>query len=132
MFNILSKSGLYKNIFTAYLILMLHVVLLAGIGITIILFKGMYQYLPWIMGGFSLLVVATIYIIYQRIKRNSLELKEVLSMPQFQNRAVDVKLLGGIASFKISPENNNHALVDYKGDKRSTTPMIENSAGNEK
>jgi hypothetical protein len=128
----LNKSGLFKNMLTAYLILMLHVVLLAGIGLTVILFKGMYQYLPWITAGFCLLVFVTVWIIYQRIKKNSMEIKDILSMPEFQERTVDIKLLGGIASFKITPEKNHQTLLVHNTSNNLDTPMLENNATNTK
>ncbi len=123
IFKNLNKNGLFKSIFTAYLILLLHVVLLAGIGVTIILFKGLYQYLPWVMGGIALLVMVIAGLLYQRMKNNSAQIKEILSMPQFQDRTVEIKLLGGIASFKITPETNQHTLIDNN---YSNTLLIEN------
>ncbi|MEN8211645.1 MAG: SHOCT domain-containing protein [Thermodesulfobacteriota bacterium] len=121
-----NEMGLFKGIFTASVILLLHVVLLAVIGSIIILFKGMYQYLPWIMGGLGILITATVWILYQRMKKNSADIKEVLSMPQFQNREVEVKFLGGMASFKIAPETNQQTLIEHHALNKSSTPMIEN------
>ena len=126
IFKKFNKSGLFKSILTAYFILLLHVVLIAGIGVTIILFKGLYQYLPWIMGGLGILVTTTVWTLYQRMKKNSSDIKEVLSMPQFQNREVEVKFLGGMASFKIAPETNQQTLIEHNALNNSNTPMIEN------
>ncbi len=123
IFKNYNKSGLFKSIFTAYFILLLHVVLIAGIGLTIILFKGVYQYLPWIMGGIALLVIIISTLLYQRMKNNSAQIKDILAMPQFQDQTVDIKLLGGIASFKITPGTNKQVLIDNN---YSNTPMIEN------
>ncbi len=123
IFKNYNNSGLFKSIFTAYFIVLLHVVLIAGIGVTIILFKGVYQYLPWIMGGIALLVMVISILLYQRIKNNSAQIKDILAMPQFQDRTVEIKLLGGIASFKITPETNQQTLIDHS---YSNTLMIEN------
>ncbi len=121
-----NDSGLPRGIYIASIILLLHVVLLAVIGSMIILFKGMYQYLPWILGGLGILITATVWILYQRMKKNSSDIKEILSMPQFQNREVEVKFLGGMASFKISPETNHQTLIEHHALNNSNTPMIEN------
>ncbi len=123
-FKNFNKSELFKSILTAYFILLLHVVLLAGIGVTIILFKGLYQYLPWVMGGIAVLILVISGLFYRRMKNNSAEIKDILSMPQFQDRTVEIKLLGGIASFKITPETNQHKLIENHHD--SNTLMIEN------
>ena len=121
-----NDSGLPRGIYIASIILLLHIVLLAVIGSIIILFKGIYQYLPWIMGGGGLLITATVWILYQRMKNNSSDIKEILSMPQFQNREVEVKFLGGMASFKIAPETNQQTLIEHHALNNSNTPMIEN------
>jgi hypothetical protein len=121
-----NDSGLPRGIYIASIILLLHVVLLAVIGSIIILFKGMYQYLPWIMGGLGILIIATVWILYQRMKKNSSDIKDILSMPQFQNREVEVKFLGGMASFKIAPEINQQTMIEHHALNNSSTPMIEN------
>ena len=121
-----NDSGLPRGIYIASIILLLHVVLLAGIGVVIIIFKGMFEYLPWIMGGAGFLIITIIWILYQRMKKNSSDIKEVLSMPQFQNRAVEVKFLGGMASFNITPEINQQTLIEHHALNNSKTPMIEN------
>lgn len=121
-----NDSGLPRGIYIASIILLLHVVLLAVIGSMIILFKGMYQYLPWILGGLGILITATVWILYQRMKKNSSDIKEILSMPQFQNREVEVKFLGGMASFKIAPETNPQTMIEHHALNNSNTPLIEN------
>lgn len=95
------KDGVFKNILIAYFILLLHVFLLAGIGLSVVLFKGVYHYLPWIMGGIAILVLAIAWLIYHRMRTTSSSLSQVLGTPEFQGRAVEVRLLGGLASFEI-------------------------------
>lgn len=95
------QEGVFKSLFAAYFVLLLHVFLLAGVGITVVLFKGVYHYLPWILAGIALLVIALFWVFYLRMKKNTREIKEILAFPQFQGRNVEIKLLGGMASFKI-------------------------------
>ncbi len=122
------KEGLFKSIFTAYFILLLHVFLLAGVGLSVVLFKGVYHYLPYIMAGLAILVLSIAWIVYRRMRDNSTQIKDLLSTPQFQDRTVEVKLLGGLASFKIKANENNNLLLDHS----SGTPyqLIENSVNN--
>ncbi|PIE61637.1 MAG: hypothetical protein CSA29_02270 [Desulfobacterales bacterium] len=109
------KDGLFKNIFVAYFILLLHVFLLAGIGVTVVLFKGIYHYLPWIMGGIAIFVLTVAWLIYRRMRTTSESLSQVLGMPQFQDRAVEVRLLGGVASFEIKAKQTDHLLPEHTG-----------------
>jgi len=116
------KDGVFKNIFIAYFILLLHVFLLAGIGVTVVLFKGIYHYLPWIMGGIAILVLAIAWIVYHRMRETSSSLSEVLGMPEFQDRAVEIRLLGGLASFEIKAKEhpllpNATSLSPYSDDR---------------
>ncbi len=110
------KEGLFKSIFTAYFILLLHVFLLAGVGLTVVLFKGVYHYLPWIMAAIGILVLAIAWIVYRRMRETSSSLQEVLGTPEFQDRAVEVRLLGGFASFKIKAKENRPLLLDQSAD----------------
>lgn len=95
-------QGLFTGVLTAYLILILHVLLVAAMGLVVLFFRGVVNYLPWIFAGAALIIVSTIYIIVRQMKKESKSLKEMLSMPIFQDRSVEVKLLGGLASFKMS------------------------------
>jgi len=123
------KEGLFKSIFTAYFILLLHVFLLAGVGLSVVLFKGVYHYLPYIMAGLAILVLSVAWIIYRRMRENTTDLRDVLSAPEFQDRTVEVKLLGGLASFKIKAKENNGLLLEHSSSTSySDTRLIENSA----
>jgi hypothetical protein len=120
------KDGLFKSIFTAYFILLAHVVLLAGIGVTIVLFKGVYHYLPWIMGSIGILILVIAWIFYQRMKNSSSDIKDILLMPEFRDRTVEVRLLGGVASFKITAKPTQQNLIAPHISSASDTLLIEN------
>jgi hypothetical protein len=123
------KEGLFKSIFTAYFILLLHVFLLAGVGLSVVLFKGVYHYLPYILAGLAILVLLVAWIVYRRMRENSTDLRDVLSTPEFQDRTVEVKLLGGLASFKIKAKENNTPALGLSSDREYTGPhLIETSA----
>ncbi len=119
------KDGLFKNIFTAYFILLLHVFLLAGIGVTIVLFRGVYHYLPWIMGGIGILVLIIAWVFYRRMSKSSSDIKDILSMPEFQERTVEVRLLGGLASFKINAPETRHVQIEHQTPSQASSFLIE-------
>ncbi len=121
------KEGLFKSIFTAYFILLLHVFLLAGVGLSVVLFKGVYHYLPYIMAGLAILVLLVAWVVYRRVRENSTDLRQILSAPEFQDRTVEVKLLGGLASFKIKAKENNPLLLDQASASHGDLPLIEAS-----
>ncbi len=122
------QEGVFKSLFAAYFVLLLHVFLLAGVGITVVLFKGVYHYLPWIMAGIALLVVALFWIFYLRMKKNTREIKEILAFPQFQGRNVEIKLLGGMASFKIdggTPSASSMMALEHTPASQNAIPLLE-------
>ncbi len=124
------KEGLFKSIFTAYFILLLHVFLLAGVGLTVVLFKGVYHYLPWIMAVIGILVLSIAWIVYRRMRETSSSLQDVLGTPEFQDRAVEVRLLGGLASFKIKAKENNALLLDHSNAPAMTNAQLIESSVN--
>ncbi|MBW1759496.1 MAG: SHOCT domain-containing protein [Deltaproteobacteria bacterium] len=100
------QNGVLKSVFVAYFILVLHVVLLVGIGLMVIFFRGIVNYIAWIFAGGSIFIIIAGYLFYRRMKKEKKSLKEMLALPQFQGRSVEVSLLGGFASLKLGkPES---------------------------
>lgn len=103
-------QGLLKSIFMAHFILFLHVFLIAGLGFLVLFFRGIVLYLPWIFCGGLALIGSAGYLIYRRMKSEGKSLKEMLSLPVFHGRSVEVTFLGGLASIKISAPQNSLAV----------------------
>ena len=74
------KDGVFKSIFTAYAILLLHLLLLGGAGVAVVLFKGVYHYLPWIMGFLGLTVLAGAFFLYRRFTLESSDIGRFFSV----------------------------------------------------
>jgi len=96
-----NENGLFKGVMTAYFIVVLHVLLIAGVGLLVIFFQGIINYLPWIFLGGSAIIIASVYLFYRRIKKQGKTLRETLNSPMFNGRAVEISLLGGLASVKV-------------------------------
>lgn len=124
------KDGLFRSIFTAYFILLLHVVLLAGVGVTIILFKGVYQYLHWIMAGIAVLVLAIAWIFYRRMKDSTSDIRSILATPEFRDRSVEIRLLGGMASFKVNAPQDTQPRIAFTPEEGSDKFLIDHDINN--
>lgn len=110
------KEGVFKNIFIAYFILLFHVVLLAGIAVFVVLIKGFFQYLPWIMAGAGLLIALCVWLVIRQMRQNAAQIQDILSNEQLKNRNVEISFMGGLASFKInSGEGDSGRLLSYNG-----------------
>ena len=100
--------GLFKGIMLAYFVLILHVILIAGMGLLVIFFQGVVTYMPWIFIGGVTLILGSGYLFYRRLKAHGKSLRELLNSPFLQGKSFEVKLLGGMASFKIDVDGATH------------------------
>ena len=119
------KDGLFKSVMLAYLVLVLHVMLMLVLGLLVIFFRGVIQYILWIfLFGTVVVIVSGLYF-YRRMKAEGKTLKQTLSSQTFAGRPVEVSLLGGMASFRVGmpgPANGletrtvgpTHQLEDFK------------------
>lgn len=109
------KDGLVKSVLLAYMILALHVLLIAVLGLLVLFFRGFVHYMLWIFLGGAALLGYSAYRIWRRIKAEGKSLREILSTPDFRGRSVEVSLLGGIASFKLGAPQGHRALEAETG-----------------
>jgi hypothetical protein len=100
----------FKSILMAYLILVLHVVLITGLVLLVIFFRGIINYMIWIFLAGTAAILASAYHFYKRMKMEGKTLREILNSHRFGGRTVEVNLLGGLASLKISGSNGPPAL----------------------
>lgn len=107
----MANHGLFKGVSLAYLILILHVLLIAAVGLLVIFFRGVVNYMLWIFLGFILMILVSGYLFYRRMKHRGRQLQDTLKTPAFDGRAVEISLLGGLASFRIGESKSPPALT---------------------
>lgn len=105
----------------AYSVLLLHVLLIAGLGILVIFFRGMVQYIFWIFLGGTVAILVSAYRFYKRMQQEGKNLREMLSLPVFKGRAVEISFLGGMASLKIGKDTNNYLPDSFN----QSSPQLE-------
>ncbi len=94
-------EGIFKSVLAAYLVLVLHVLLIIGLGLVVIFFSGIIQYMLWIFLIGAAVILASFYYFYRRMKAEGRTLREMMQSPLFNGRPVEVSLLGGLASFRM-------------------------------
>jgi hypothetical protein len=99
-------ESLFKGVMLAYMVLILHVVLLTGVVLLIVFFRGIINYMLWIFLGVSAIIIISVYLVYRHMKKEGKNLKETLSSPMFGGRPVEVSILGGLASVRMGRPNN--------------------------
>ena len=90
-----------KSLFMVYLILGGHLILIVVLCFFVLFFRGLVNYLPWIfLGGMGLICISA-YLIYKRMKTEGKALKEILSLPMFQGKTIEISVLGGLAAIRL-------------------------------
>lgn len=117
------SDGLFKSVILAYTILALHVLMIAGLGLLVLFFRGFVNYMLWIFIGGTVILLASAIYFYRRMKNEGRTLRDMLNSSVFQNRAVEVSVLGGLATLKVGkpdyppaieagPSSPTHQLED--------------------
>jgi hypothetical protein len=101
-----------KSVLMAHLILVLHVMLIAGLVLLVLFFRGILNYTIWVVLGGSAIVIASCYKFYMRMKSEGRTIRKILNAPQNSGRTVEVSFLGGLASLKVGRSYTPPALGD--------------------
>jgi len=109
MFKKKSETNhIVSSLFLASSILIFHVVLLAGLGILVLFFRGIVNYIVWIFAGGGVLILGSAYIFFKYMKKEGgRKVQKILALPEFQGKRVEISVLGGLASFKISCDDES-------------------------
>jgi hypothetical protein len=113
--SVKQNNGVIKSVFIAYFILLLHILLLAGLGVLIIFFRGIVNYMLWIFLAGTGIIIFSAYRFYRKMKKEGKTLREMMNSPLFRGREVEISLLGGLASLKVG-KPRNLLLENYQGD----------------
>lgn len=108
------SDGVLKSVLMAYLVLALHVLVIAMICILVIFFRGIVNYMLWIFLGFTLLILGSGYYFYRRMRAEGKNLREMMHSPLFAGRSVEVSFLGGFASIKLN-QHGDHLQPALEG-----------------
>lgn len=114
------SNGMMKSIFAAHLILVLHVLLLAGLGCLILFFGVIVQYLFWILFVGSAGIFLAGYLLKRKMVREGKQLRDMLALPSLKGRTIEVSILGGMASLRLEnpgniPINQHPRLTEHSG-----------------
>jgi hypothetical protein len=121
-------DGLVRSVLLAYFILALHVLLIAGLAILVLFFRGVVSYMLWILLGGIALLGASAFFLFRRMRAEGRSLGEMLRNPMFSGRSVEVSLLGGMATVKLGQPTRLPAIgLDATVD----IPLLENPVAND-
>ena len=122
------SDGVFKSVMMAYTVLVLHLLLIAGLGLLVLFFRGVMQYMIWIFLGGAAAIIVSGYHFYIRMKQEGKNLREMMYSPLFHGRAVEVSILGGMATFKIGKDSNLPNLPALPDTTNKTLNLLEDPA----
>jgi len=106
-------TALVSSLFLASSVLIFHVVLLAAMGILVIFFSGIVNYLFWIFLGSCALIGGGGYLFFRYMKKDGGQMVyQLLSLPELKGKNLEVRILGGLASLKIAGDDEGRRAID--------------------
>ena len=109
--NTEQNKGLFNGVFIGYLVLLLHILLILGLGVAVVLIKGIYDFRWFIFAGGIVLVGGSGYLFYRKIKESNRSLREAMNDPALRDRTLEISLFGGMASVKLGHINEQPQLI---------------------
>ena len=94
----------------AHVVLILHLLLFAGLGILVAFVGGVMQYMVWIFLAGMVLVALSAYLFMRRLRREGKSIIDTLRSPMFRGRSVGVSLLGGMATLRLDQSGQKPTL----------------------
>ncbi|PLX82447.1 MAG: hypothetical protein C0616_02205 [Desulfuromonas sp.] len=114
--------SLFGSIFFTHLVLVLHALVIVLLALLVVFFRGVVEYMAWIVGGGFAIFILIGILIWLRIRRSRREISELLQSPLLQDRSVELKFLGGLASVKLGEPTIQHRAagpaLDYQAEQR--------------
>lgn len=106
------NKGIFNGVFLGYFVLLLHVLLILGLGVAVILIKGMYDFRWFIFIGGLILVGGSGYLIYRHLKESNRKLSDLINDPTLRDRTLEISLLGGMASVKLGHKDEQARIIE--------------------
>lgn len=110
------NKSVFSGVMLGYLVLVLHILLMVGLGATVVLIKGIYDF-RWIIfiAGIAMLI-ASAYYFYTKFKEHKQKIVDLMSDPAFRDKTLEISLMGGMASIKLGNSNDNLQLIHAEGE----------------
>jgi hypothetical protein len=123
-----AENSIFTNIKAAFLILIMHVLLIGGIGTLVLFFYGIVNHTFWMILGFVSLTAGGVYYFVKRLNSDAKDIKNVIGDSVTKGNTVEISFLGGVANFKISNPNVKQISADSSSQKTGqlAAPVSEN------
>jgi len=105
------NKNFFSGVVLAYLVLLLHVLLMVGLGITVVVIKGIYDFRWLILLAGIAIIGGSGYYFYRYFKEHKQKLHDLMSDPAFNDRTLEISLMGGMATVRLGHKDDNLKLI---------------------
>ena len=110
-------ENLFKAVLLTHVILFFHLLIIVGLVVMVIFFRGVTQYMLWILLGVTLLILLSGFFLYRRIRtRAKATFHDIENSSLFRGRSFEVSFLRGVASLKFGQPENRRAIENAASD----------------
>jgi len=110
------NKSVFNGVMLGYLVLVLHVLLMLGLGVTVILIKGIYDFRWLIFIAGIVLLGGSGYYFYHYFKEHKQKISDLMSDPAFNDRTFEISLMGGMATLKLGHKDDSIRLIGADSD----------------
>lgn len=105
------NKSIFSGVMVAYLVLILHILLMVGLGITVVLIKGIYDFRWLILIAGIVLIGGSGYYFYHYFQAHRQKISDLMSDPAFNDRTFEISLMGGMATLKLGHKDDSIKLI---------------------
>jgi len=105
------NKNFFSGVVLAYLVLLLHLLLMVGLGITVVVIKGIYDFRWLILLAGIVIIGGSGYYFYRYFKEHKQKLHDLMSDPAFNDRTLEISLMGGMATVRLGHKDDNIKLI---------------------
>ena len=110
------NKSVFNGVMLGYLVLVLHILLMVGLGVTVILIKGIYDFRWLIFIAGIVLLGGSGYYFYHYFKEHKQKISDLMSDPAFNDRTFEISLMGGMATLKLGHKDDSIRLIGADSD----------------
>ena len=105
------NKNFFSGVVLAYLVLLLHILLMVGLGITVVVIKGIYDFRWLILLAGIAIIGGSGYYFYRYFKEHKQKFHDLMSDPAFNDRTLEISLMGGMATVRLGHKDDNIKLI---------------------
>lgn len=105
------NKSVFSGVMLGYLVLILHILLMVGLVVTVVLIKGIYDF-RWLIFVLGIVLVSgSGYYFYRYFKEHKQRLHDLMSDPAFNDRTLEISLMGGMATLRVGHKDDSIRLI---------------------